>query len=423
MRVLLISANTERINMPAPPLGAAMVAAATRSCGHEVELVDLLGAADPAAAARAAVAAIAPAVVGISVRNIDDQDMAEPVFLVDRAAEIVRACREAGPAPLVLGGAGYSIFPASALAYLEADYGVAGEGEIAFPALLEALAVGADPAALPGVLARGAGDSGRRPQPARLDELPSPYPDLERCLDLRDPELWVPVQTRRGCPLDCSYCSTPAIEGRTLRLRTPDLVADDIARLADAGAERFQFVDNTFNLPPSYALALCRAIAARGRAVSWRAIVYPHLVSDELVAAMAEAGCREVSIGSESCCDPILASLNKNFSTAEVRRITKSFAAAGITRFGFLMLGVPGETRETVAESLEVADALGLSVLKITIGVRIYPQTPLARRAVAEGVVAADDDLLQPRFYMAREVEGWVEEAVRARSWATTVWL
>ncbi len=423
MRVLLISANTERINMPAPPLGAAMVAAATRSRGHEVELVDLLGAADPAAAGRAAVAAFAPDVVGISIRNIDDQDMAEPIFLLDRAAVVVRACREAGPAPLVLGGAGYSIFPAPALAYLEADYGVAGEGEHAFPALLEALAAGGDPEAVPGVLVRGRGDDGRRLPPAALDELPSPYPDLERCLDLRDPELWVPVQTRRGCPLDCSYCSTPAIEGRSLRTRSPERVADDLARLADAGAERFQFVDNTFNLPPSYAVALCRAIAARGRRLAWRAIVYPFQVSDELVEAMAEAGCREVSIGSESCCDPILTSLNKRFSTADVREVVRRFAAAGITRFGFLMLGVPGETRESVAESLEVADSLGLSVLKITLGVRIYPHTPLARQAVAEGVVAADDDLLQPRFYMAREVEGWVEEAVRARSWATTVWL
>jgi len=423
MRVLLISANTERINMPAPPLGAAMVAAATRSCGHEVELVDLLGAADPAAAARAAVAAFTPDVVGISVRNIDDQDMAEPDFLLDRAAVVVRACREASTAPLVLGGAGYSIFPAPALAYLEADYGVAGEGEIAFPSLLEALAVGADPAAVTGVLVRGCGDNGRRPPPARLDALPSPYPDLGRCLDLADPELWVPVQTRRGCPLDCSYCSTPAIEGRRLRKRSPELVADDLARLADAGVERFHFVDNTFNLPSSYALALCRAIAARGRPPAWRAIVYPHQVSDELVAAMAEAGCREVSIGSESCCDPILGSLNKRFSTAEVREVVRRFAAAGITRDGFLMLGVPGETRESVAESLEVADSLGLSVLKITIGVRIYPHTPLARQAVAEGVVAADDDLLQPRFYIAREVDGWVQEAVRGRRWATTVWL
>ena len=376
----------------------------------------------PSAAARDAVSRFRPDVVGISVRNIDDQKMAQPDFLLDKAAEVVRACREASPAPQVLGGAGYSIFPAAALAYLGADYGIVGEGERAFPALLDALEAGGDPAAVPGVVVRGAGGGETRMTPARLDELPSPYPDLARCLDLADPELWVPVQTRRGCPLDCSYCSTPQIEGRTIRMRTPQRVADELARLADAGAKRFHFVDNTFNLPPSYALELCREIVARGRSIAWRAIVYPHQVSDEMVEAMAEAGCVEVSIGSESCCDPILHSLNKRFTAAEVREVAQRFARAGITRYGFLMLGVPGETRATVTESCELADSLDLSVLKITIGVRIYPNTPLARQAVAEGVIDAADDLLRPRFYMAPAVAGWVEEAVRSRDWSSTVW-
>ena len=419
MRVLLVSANTERINMPTPPLGAAMVASATRRRGHEVELVDLLGADDSAVAVRDAVADTAPDVIGISIRNIDNQNMAQPDFLLDKAAEVVGACREASPAPLVLGGAGYSIFPGAALAYLSADFGIAGEGELAFPALLEAIEKGAGPAAVPGVFTRTGVTNGDRMAPAPLDDLPSPYADLDHCLDLADHELWVPVQTRRGCPFDCTYCSTPQIEGRTLRLRSTRLVLDDLARLADAGARRLHFVDNTFNLPPSYALELCRGIAALGRPLSWRCIVYPHQVSDELVEAMAEAGCAEVAIGSESCCDPILTSLNKRFSAAEVRRVTARFSAAGIDRMGFLMLGVPGETRESVTESLEVADSLDLSALKITIGVRIYPNTPLARQAVAEGVIAAADDLLEPCFYLAPAVAGWVEETVRSRDWST----
>jgi radical SAM superfamily enzyme YgiQ (UPF0313 family) len=102
--------------------------------------------------------------------------------------------------------------------------------------------------------------------------------------------------------------------------------------------------------------------------------------------------------------------------------VVQRFARAGITRYGFLMLGVPGETRETVTESCELADDLDLSVLKITIGVRIYPHTPLARQAVAEGVIDAADDLLRPRFYMAPAVAGWVEEAVQSRQWSSTVW-
>jgi radical SAM superfamily enzyme YgiQ (UPF0313 family) len=421
MRVLMISANSERINMLVPPLGAAMVAAAARRAGHEVELVDLLQAADAVAATRDAVENIRPDVIGVSVRNIDDQNMASPDFLLERAAEVVRACRDASAAPVVVGGAGYSIFPVAALAYLGADYGVAGEGELAFPALLEALATGGRPQDVPGVVTRTSrGDAVPAPHP-ELDRMPSPYPDLTRRLDLADPELWLPVQTRRGCPLDCSYCSTPQIEGRTLRSRSAAKVADELARLADAGAGRFHFVDNTFNLPNGYALDLCREIIARGRRFAWRAIVYPHHISDELVEAMAEAGCAEVALGAESCSDPILSSLNKRFTTAEVRRVTEQFAAASVRRVGFLMLGVPGETRRTVLESLEVADSLDLELLKVTIGVRIYPHTLLARQAVAEGVIGADDDLLEPRFYLAPAVAGWVAEAVAARSWSSPV--
>ncbi len=419
MRVLLVSANTERINMPTPPLGAAMVASATRRHGHRVDLVDLLGVEDPVAEVRCAVEATRPEVIGVSIRNIDDQNMANPDFLLDKAAAVVRACRQASGAPLVLGGAGYSIFPRPALHYLDADYGIAGEGELAFPALLEALETGADLSTVPGVLTRHGAREDIRMPPARLDDLPSPYADLECCLDLADPELWVPVQTRRGCPFDCTYCSTPQIEGRTPRLRSPRLVLDDLVRLAEAGVRRLHFVDNTFNLPPSYALELCRGMVALELPLSWRCIVYPHKVPDELVEAMAEAGCSEVAIGSESCCDPILTSLNKRFTVDEVGRVASGFAAAGIDRMGFLMLGVPGETPESLIESLEVADSLGLSILKITIGVRIYPHTPLARQAVAEGVIAADDDLLEPRFYLAPAVKGWVEEAVRSREWST----
>ncbi len=423
MRVLIIAANTERINMPTPPLGAAMVVDATRRCGHELELVDLLAAPEPAVAIREAVARVRPEVIGISVRNIDDQDMAQPVFLLEKVRKVVRACRECSGAPVVLGGAGYSIFPAAALEYLGADLGIAGEGELAFPALLECLESGGDPSALDGVYARGRTARGGLPAPARLDDLDYPHDDLGPSLNLEDPDLWVPVQTRRGCPLDCSYCSTPSIEGRTPRRRSPRLVTDDLARLVDAGVRRIQFVDNTFNLPPSYALELCRRIVDLGLPIRWRCILYPYKVTEELAEAMAEAGCAEASIGCESGSDSILAAINKHFTTADVREAVARLRAAGVSCVGFLLLGMPGETRDTVAESLAFADGLGLGSLKITLGARIYPRTPLARIAVEEGVVTADDNLLRPTFYMAPAVAGWVEETVASREWSLPVFL
>jgi hypothetical protein len=97
------------------------------------------------------------------------------------------------------------------------------------------------------------------------------------------------------------------------------------------------------------------------------------------------------------------------------------FADAGIFRRGFLLLGGPGETRESVEESLTFADSLHLDALKITVGVRIYPETPLAATALAEGLIRPDDDLLWPCFYMAPQLRDWLPERIAAytasRSW------
>ena len=421
-RVLLIAANTERMTMPTPPLGAAMVAAAARSVGHRVELLDLLRTDEPEAAVADAVRRFGPDVIGVSVRNIDDQNMRDPHFLLERARDVVAACREASAAPVVLGGAGYSIFPGPALTALGADYGVAGEGEVAFLRLLEALADGGDPGGVGGVWVAGGGPAAPRLGPVDMDALPSPYVELDSWLELDDPELWVPVQTGRGCAFDCTYCSTPQIEGRVMRRRSQERVVEDVSRLTAAGARRLHFVDNVFNLPPSYALELCRRLAELDLEVGWRCIAYPHRVGEELVEAMAMAGCREVSVGSESGCDRVLESLNKCFTADEVRRATAMFTAAGIDAMGFLLLGVPGETRESVAESLDFARSLPLSSLKITVGVRIYPHTLLAKQAVAEGVIAPDDDLLEPRFYLAPEVaDGFIEDQVAGREWPMRV--
>src|SRR5512136_323256 len=162
MRVLLIASNTERINMVSLPLGLGLVAAATRRAGHEVAFLDLLNEQDPVAAVRQAIETARPEVVGISVRNIDDQSRDSPRFLLQQVRPVVEACRAATPAPIVLGGAGYSIFPEAALAYLGADLGVAGDGEAAFPALLERLQAGSDPSDVPGVWAASRrGESGQ----------------------------------------------------------------------------------------------------------------------------------------------------------------------------------------------------------------------------------------------------------------------
>jgi radical SAM superfamily enzyme YgiQ (UPF0313 family) len=415
VRVLLVSANTERINMPTLPLGLHLVAEATRRAGHVVEILDLMGAPDPEAATKSAAAAFAPDAVGISVRNIDDQEMESPVFLLAKVRDVVAGARAATKAPVVLGGAGYSIFPEAALAYLEADYGVAGEGEFVFPRLLEKLERGEDPSLLMGVHVRGLLPPEKQAIARDLDRaaFPADYPAGH--VDPVTEDLWVPVQSRRGCPLDCSYCSTPKIEGRSVRLRAASSVADEVERIAARGFPRIHFVDNTFNLPERYAIELCEEIAARGLGIGWRGILYPRKVSDALVDAMARSGCRELALGFESGAPEILTAMGKRFTVDDVREAAAKLRARGILRMGFLLLGGPGETRETVTQSLDFLESLDLDLWKITVGIRIYPDSPLHRSAIEDGLVDPDDDLLGPRFYMVPGLLPFIREEIDRR--------
>jgi len=249
-----------------------------------------------------------------------------------------------------------------------------------------------------------------------LNECPLPLPGVQEWTSLpsRNEEIWFPFQTRRGCSLNCSYCSTPTIEGKIMRKHSLARVVDAISRYVEAGFDRFFFVDNIFNLPPSYAKEFCDQLVKAELNTSWRCILYPWRVDEELVEKMAEAGCKEVSLGFESGSGKILRVMNKNFQPEEVRRISERLKRYGIQRMGFLLLGGPEENRKTVEESLAFADSLDLEAMKITMGIRIYPYTDLARTAIKEGVIAPDDDLLFPKFYMAPDLDEWLRRTVSA---------
>jgi radical SAM superfamily enzyme YgiQ (UPF0313 family) len=414
MKVLLISANTEKINILPLPLGLNCVAAATRNSGHHVTLLDLMMQTETQRMIKETIDSCCPDVIGISVRNIDDQKMDKPKFILDDVKSIVSCCRSLSNAPIVLGGAGYSIFPQSALACLEADMGIQGEGEIAFPALLDRMEKKADLSGTPGLYVNDSGLQGKRTFVKNLDELP--IAGAHSFWHSEDTKLWMPFQTRRGCPMNCSYCSTATIEGRTIRKRSPQTVVDDLVSLVEAGFGRFYFVDNVFNFPASYARNLCQSIIERQLDITWRAILYPYKIDEALIHLMSLAGCKEVSLGFESGSEKILHNMNKKFTLREIQETSRMLARHGIQQMGFLMLGGPGETQETVLQSLSFADSLPLNELKITLGIRIYPGTALAMTAIRDGIIMPDDHLLTPKFYMVRGLETWLRETVKV--WA-----
>ena len=416
MKVLLISANTEQINMPVLPLGLAYVAAAIDTQGHTVKMLNLMMQTDAQKALHEALVDFNPDIIGISVRNVDDQKMENPRFLLGPVKEVVAQCRKLSHATIVLGGAGFSIFPQAALEFLEADIGIQGEGETSFLTLIERLRDKKNLSEIPGLCLPGRTSRRHSGHIKRLRDvtLPLPVMHLSTPSALKGKEVWIPFQTRRGCPLDCSYCSTATIEGQAIRKHDPEKVIEAISRYVEVGLDHFFFVDNTFNLPNSYAKALCDHLISSGSSINWRCILYPWKVDDELVEKMARAGCKEVSLGFESGSEKILAKMNKRFTPADVRRISETLKKFGIGSMGFLLFGGPGETRETANESLCFADSLDLEAMKITIGIRIYPHTPLAQAAVKKGLIEADDTLLFPKFYMTRGLESWLRKTVKA---------
>ena len=403
-KVLLVNSNTETAPYPVPPLGLCLVARRA-SERYEVRVHD--GVARGGDALAELLASFAPDYVGVGVRNIDDVVMAAPAYFVDDIAEaFVRPIRSWGRAPLILGGAGFSVFPQELLALYGADYGIVGEGEEAFDALLGTLDRGGDPLAIPGVVARGGRGAPRPAQPCR-GVLTLPESLIDAIVDYapyRERGSY-PVQTKRGCAHRCAYCAYPLIEGREYRLRDPGEVVDEIRaireRLGDVSVE---IVDSTFNDPAGHAEAICRELARRELRVRLRTMgVNPAGVTDELVSLMRRAGFAQIDCTPDSGSPRVLAALGKNFDRPRLERAATILAAHEMPTMWFLVLGGPGETRDTIRETFDFVDRFVQpeDMAHVTTGVRIYPGTALAALAADEGVVAPGQSLLRPAFYVS----------------------
>lgn len=412
-RVLLVSTNRERQPYPVVPNGLACVASALDAAGHVVEFLDLCFAGDPVALARQTARKFRPDVIGVSVRNIDNSDAIALRHYTPEARDILHALRAESPkARIVAGGAAFGVAPEALFRDLEVDYAVAGDGERASVALIDALADGRAPESIAGLVRSQNGRVVFTPpgEDADLDSLPGPQ--LHRWIDLARYQrhgATIPIQTKRGCVYKCIYCTYRNVEGWGYRTRDPELVAEEIADLnAKAKVHHFDFVDSTFNSPPGHAIQVCEAIIRRKLRVQLDTTNFtPATASDELLTAMKAAGFRTLGITAESASDPVLNRLEKGFTAAKAREVAARVEKHGIRTLWIFLVGGPGETRQTLEETLDFADwrlRRGDAVY-LTVGLRIYPGTTLHRIAVDEGIVPEGSTLLDPAFYFSRQLE------------------
>lgn len=418
MNVLLISANRERSPYPVFPIGLAYLATPLAAAGHRLAALDLCFAVDHADAIVAALAESAPDAIVISLRNIDNVTFPTARSYLGDVREIVALCR--GKAPVIIGGSGFSLMPAEILAHLDADYGIAGEGEEVLPRLLACLAGKTNPAGLPGVICRGE-TAFLRPRPVNL--IGTPDRTLFAVSRYQREGGMANVQTKRGCPFSCIYCTYPLIEGERTRLRPVAAIIEELRELKERfGVSYIYFVDDIFNYPVDFAESLCRAMIEERLGLSWSAFINPEFITPHLLQVMLEAGCDAVEFGTDSGSPLLLKNLGKSFTVEDVRSASRLCREFGVDFAHYLLFGGPGESRETVEESFALMDEIAPTAVITMTGIRIYPGTAIHRQALAEGIIDAGTSLLEPVFYISPGIRdslcGIVTElAMQRRNW------
>jgi radical SAM superfamily enzyme YgiQ (UPF0313 family) len=290
---------------------------------------------------------------------------------------------------------------------LKADYGIIGEGE-RFAALLDALESGESMPAIPGVITAGMEEA--FPPPLGIpftrirgaDAIAQFYITHGGMLNL---------QTKRGCPYRCIYCTYPHIEGTDLRLVPADPVADRAMEIERAGAKYFFITDSVFNTGYEHSMEVARAFARKGISIPWGAFLAPTKLPQNYCRILREAGMTHAEFGTDALCDAMLASYQKPFRVDDVFEAHSAALDAKLHVAHYILLGGPGETSDTVGETLTNAAKLARTVIFFFCGIRIYPHTQIYDRALREGQISESDDLLEPAFYQSRFIKS--EEILR----------
>lgn len=401
MRVLLV--NTNRIEPPIAPIGLDYVGSALEQAGHEVRLLDLCWSDDDRAAASDAFSDVHFDLVGLSFRNTDDCYFASKCSFVSILTGDVALVREFYDGPVVVGGCGFSMMPVPLLEETGADYGIRGEGEAALPALLDALAGRVPLDAVPGLVHSREG-AWVMNDPAYAD-VASLSLSARRTID--NARYFTSggqggIETKRGCPGKCVYCADPVIKGKASRLRPPDDVVAEIRSLLVQGVDVLHTCDSEFNMPVEHAVEVCRAVieAGLGENLRWYAYMSPSPVTRELLLGMKRAGCVGVNFGVDSGSDAMLRRLGRRFGRREILATAKLCRELEMVFMFDLLIGAPGESANTLRETLDLAQVAAPDCVGVSAGVRVYPGTPLAGQ-LARREMTGDPATLEPAFYLS----------------------
>lgn len=352
-RFLLVNPYYPISETPSPPLGLAFLAGALEAAGHEVEILDLVVFPYSKEKLKQVLGRFDPHFVGFTAVTMN----------VENALSVLRDVKAVSPDILTVMGGPHVTFCAELTmrAVPEIDLVVLGEGE---ETIVELARVSQNPqgwSTVKGLVYRDGNEinpTASRPFLKNIDALAPPARHLIPLGRYRALGLPVSMTTSRGCPFQCIFCVGRKMVGAKVRYRDPLKVVDELAYLNTLGFNQINIADDLFTAAPKHCLAVCDEIIARGLNVRWTSFARVDTVSLEVLKRMKAAGCTAVSFGVETGNPEMLKRIKKGITLEQVTAAVKMCNDAGITPHASFILGLPGETRETIDETVAFGEKL-----------------------------------------------------------------
>ena len=248
------------------------------------------------------------------------------------------------------------------------------------------------------------------PQLQDLDALPHVTEVYKRDLDVRNYNVpfllhpYVSLYTTRGCPAQCTFCLWPqTLSGHPWRKRSSEDVAAEMAKAKQLWPEvkEFFFDDDTFNIQKARTLELCAKLKPLG--LTWSCT--SRVTTDfETLKAMKEGGCRLLIVGYESGDQQILKNIKKGATIERARQFTKDCHKLGLVIHGDFILGLPGETHETINNTIAFAKELDVETIQVSVA-HAYPGTELYDYAVKNGFMVGDNKMVDEGGHQLAQIQ------------------